>query len=409
MTFPLRLGVAVGVREFAASWAGHSWETPLHGPMSEAIREAAAELKRLIGLKQRASLSVAILPPIAKVRRVALPRMSNDDLRLALTTNVHQYFMDVGEAPLCGAAIRTRRERRATRPVVAFAADSAAVDRIIAGLKTERWTIDRIVPAQCAWTSSAIRLNPRSVRGRVRVGVRLRDELDVLELESGSLVGVRRHRVAASTCRPDMRVDWLLTGDRAGQTFAILAAAGARAARRFEIVPAGVRRARATRDRKASIVLIILACANLIGAAAEYRSRLQHQLAAIAAQRSALRPRALLALASRDSAEALSERTSAIQRLDRSASRWSAVLSRVAIALPEDAELRSIRADADSLAIEGSSAEASRVVLALQRTPGVKTTRMTSPIVRETLDSEKPIESWRLELRIDHHAAVRQR
>ena len=98
-----------------------------------------------------------------------------------------------------------------------------------------------------------------------------------------------------------------------------------------------------------------------------------------------------------------------MQRLDGSASRWSAVLSRIAIALPEDVELRSIRADADSLAVEGSSAEASRVVSVLQRTPGVKTTRMTSPIVRETLGGEKAIEQWRLTLRIDRHAATRQR
>jgi len=410
VTVRLRLGIAVGPREFAASWRGHYWETLLPvGPMSEAIRDATVEVKRLIGLRQRASISVAILPPLAQVRRVTLPRMSNNDLRLALTTNAQQYFIDVGEAPICGCAVPTKSARRAFRPVLAFAANSAAIDSIVAGLTTERWTIDRIVPAQFAWASSAVGREPKTAKGRARVGVRLHDELNVLELESGALVGLRRQRGSGSICESGVGPEWFLTGEEAGKTFAILAAAGARAARRFEIVPAAVRRARAARDRRASMVLFILTCANLIGAATVYRSRLQHQLTAIAARRSAIGPRASLALASRDSAEALAERASAMQRLDGSASRWSAVLSRIAIALPEDVELRSIRADADSLAVEGSSAEASRVVSVLQRTPGVKTTRMTSPIVRETLGGEKAIEQWRLTLRIDRHAATRQR
>ena len=410
MTFRLRLGVAIGAHEFAASWCGRYWETLLPaGPTSEAIRDVTEELKRLIGLRQRASLSVAILPPIAKVRRVTLPRMNGNDLRLALTTNARQYFIDVGDAPVCGAASPTKSSRRAPPPVLAFAADSTAIDSIVTGLTTERWTIDRIVPAQFAWANSTIRRDPRLVKGTARVGVRLHNELNVLELQSGSLVGVRRYRASGNTLEMEFAGNWHLTGDDAGQTPAILAATGARAARRFEILPAAVCRARATRDRRASTALFILTCATAVGAATEYRLRLQHQLTAIAARRSAIRPRAAHALASRDSAEALAERTTAMQRLVGSASRWSAVLSHIAIALPEDVELRSIRAEADSLAVEGSSAEASRVVSVLQRTPGVKTTRLASPIVRESLDGEKSIEQWRLALRIDHHAAVRQR
>ena len=94
--------------------------------------------------------------------------------------------------------------------------------------------------------------------------------------------------------------------------------------------------------------------------------------------------------------------------LENSAPRWSAVLSRIAIALPESTELSSIHAESDSATVEGQARDASIVVSALQRTPGVTAARPTSPIVRELSADQVAVERWRLVLRVDHHAAVQR-
>jgi hypothetical protein len=117
----------------------------------------------------------------------------------------------------------------------------------------------------------------------------------------------------------------------------------------------------------------------------------------------------VLAAALRDSARRDVERLTAFAELERSAPRWSAVLSRVALGLPSDASVFSLRVDGDSLAIEGEATDASRVVTGLQRTVGVRTTRAISPILHEGSGEQAPVERWRLGLRVDHLAAVAQR
>ncbi|HEY6825452.1 MAG TPA: hypothetical protein VI259_01270, partial [Gemmatimonadaceae bacterium] len=169
-----RVGVSVGAHEFAAWWDGRGWETTLPvGPTSDAIRDATAELKLLVGVDSRASLHVAILPPLVRVRRVVLPRMNKNDLRLAVETNAHQYFVGVGDAPICGAVIPQKTGRRATFSVLAFAADSKLVESIAVGLETEGWTIRRIVPGQFAWANAMVRQQPGLAKGDARLGIRL--------------------------------------------------------------------------------------------------------------------------------------------------------------------------------------------------------------------------------------------
>jgi Tfp pilus assembly protein PilN len=114
-------------------------------------------------------------------------------------------------------------------------------------------------------------------------------------------------------------------------------------------------------------------------------------------------------MTSRDSIQRVLDRVTAIADVERSAARWSAVLARIALTLPEDAELSSIRADADSLALDGQSNDASQVVSALRRTPGVKAVRVTAPIVRESSADGASVERWHIAVRVDPRAAVAAR
>src|SRR4029079_13841818 len=92
------------------------------------------------------------------------------------------------------------------------------------------------------------------------------------------------------------------------------------------------------------------------------------------------------ALATRDSTRRLVERIAAMAELERTAPRWSAVLSRVAIALRADAEVSSIWAESDSVIVDGHAKDVSRVLAGFQRTPGVKATRTTSAILHAFTD-----------------------
>jgi hypothetical protein len=123
----------------------------------------------------------------------------------------------------------------------------------------------------------------------------------------------------------------------------------------------------------------------------------------------ALHWRAERAIAARDSAQQLAAVLAAFANLDRSAPRWSAVLSQLALALPEDAELTSLRAADDSMSLEGQAGNAARVLSALRRAPGVRSTGTTTPIRRETSARETPVEVWSVVLRVDHDAAVTKR
>src|SRR4029078_2640599 len=91
------------------------------------------------------------------------------------------------------------------------------------------------------------------------------------------------------------------------------------------------------------------------GAAVAFRGRIERQLSEVATRRSAIQSRVSRAMTSRDSIQRVPARVAAIADVERSAARWSAVLARIALTLPEDAELSSIRADADSLALDGPS------------------------------------------------------
>lgn len=406
----LRVGVAVGEDVFAASWAGGSseWTTAFSaGPTAEAIGEACADVNRLIEAK-RVIASVAILPALARMRRIELPRMSEDDYRLAVTTNAQRYFLGLGQSPVCGTVRIGTRKRGCDVPLLAFAASSELIESIAIGLTSAGWTIERIVPAHTAWVASVVRRHPSSRRESASIGVRMPRETNIVEVEAGSITGVRRLR-AGETLQPiEPARRWFVIGSgEPDQSAARIAAAAAPLERRFEIIPDSSRRARAARDRRVTRLFGMVACANLLIAAVAFRWRLERQLTIVAARRSAIHERASRAMTAQDSVRRLVERIAAMAELERSAPRWSAVLSRIVVALPADAELASIRAESDSVMIDGQATDASRVLSGLQRTAAVRSTKVSSPILHELSADQVALERWRLALRIDHRAATR--
>ena len=404
----MKIGVAIGEDVFAACWSDATWETKLPaGPTAEAIREATAEVNRLARWSKGASVYVALLPPLVQMRRIDLPRMSEDDYRLAVTTNAQRYFLGIGQTAVCGIASTGERRRGANVPLVAFAASSELIENLSLGFASVGWPIDRIVPGQAALVSAVLQAHPSARRGPISIVVRLPREVDAFEIDAGSLQMVRRFRGAAAFPAAEHGRQRFTLGGEVDRSVAMVAAAGAKVSRRVEIIPDTLRRVRAERQRHISALAVAFVCINLLAAAIAYRWRLERQLTHIVARRSAIQSTVKQAVALRDSAELLVERIRSIAELEAAAPRWSAVLSRIAIALPEDAELESIRVESDSVTIDGQAQDASRVLSALKRTPGVNAIRSTSSILRELGTDRTSEERWRFAMRVDHRAMAR--
>lgn len=406
----VEVGIAIGNDLIAARWGTSEWAVNLpDGPTTEAIHNARSELARVVGTKKRVRAYVAILPPFVQFRRIELPRMSNEDHRLAVSTNAERHFLNLGQAPICGTIPFRGRKRGHHVPVLAFAASRELLERIAGVLGGGGWTIERIVPAQAVWVTAELRQNPRSRRGTVSIGARLKREINIIEVEAGSIKCVRRLCGTDDFEPIESGRTWRVIGTgEPDDSAAMAAAAGAKYATRFEIVPDSSRRERAARDRNVTRLFVAAACVSLVASAIAFRWQLDQQAAIVVLRRAAIQASASRAIASRDSARRFLERVAALAELERSAPRWSAVLSHIVIALPGDAELSSLRAESDSVMIDGQAQDASRVVSSLKRARGVRSTRVASPIVHEALANEAASERWRLAVRVDHQAASRR-
>ena len=118
-------------------------------------------------------------------------------------------------------------------------------------------------------------------------------------------------------------------------------------------------------------------------------------------QRSALRSRVSAAVAARETLDHLTRSVNAIQSLERRSPRWSATIARIAVALPRDASLIALRADGDSVSLEGQAGNAAAVFAALRSVPGFVDVRSTAPIRQELTVGQSSIERWSLAFRVN--------
>lgn len=419
MNSRVTIGIALGESSLTASWVDGRSARRWHGTMEsiaatelrlDVMRSAFAELRLAVGAGARVALSIAILPPLARVRHVVLPRMSNDERRLALSHAAERHFLGLGESVLC-AVERLGRGTRSAVPFLAAAVPAGLIADITALTTELGWKVDRILPAHSAWLTAALERWPSVRRGRACIIVEGDAETTVLQLNAGSLTLVRRVRVCDPTptsADGDSEIERKVIPSATGEAApAAIAAHHAMRARWLEIVPDAERKARDIRDIRFSRRLVIAAVACIIAAAGVYRWSLARQLDAVAAERAMLRARVERAIAAHDSLAELGHGTAAIESLEQSAPRWSAVLSRIAIELPPDVLVDVFRGDADSVTMQGQATNASGVFSALRGTQGVVSVRSNAPIQQELLAGHESSERWTLTLHVAHAAAAR--
>lgn len=328
------------------------------------IPETIGRVHAGAGARSPGTLEIALLPPVAQLRCVTLPRMTADDARKVVARNVSRYFPDVTEA-------QTIAVSHAAAGWLVAAAPAAVITAIHAAAAAHGFEIGTIVPAPVLWARAAR-------DGKVAVaGSR---QTTVLDVRRGSIRGVRRFSPRAPLPPELANVQIVARDDEEAGRLGTTARQGAAV---LDLVPDGVRVQRARTIKSAAWWLAGASAAVLILGAGIILWGEHRELAAVRAHRAAIRAQVLRALAGRDTLIGLSEHVSTIAGLQRSTHEWSGVIALVAAALPLDASLTAFHGEADSIALEGQAAEAAGVFAAMRAAPGIAAVRASAPVRQE--------------------------
>jgi Tfp pilus assembly protein PilN len=93
-------------------------------------------------------------------------------------------------------------------------------------------------------------------------------------------------------------------------------------------------------------------------------------------------------------------RSQAIAQIERSAPRWTRALFDLALLLPSDSYLTSVRTRGDTLVIEGSGASAGEAMQAMRRAGSLDHFRLEGIVERDLEDGSTSVERFRLSARL---------
>jgi hypothetical protein len=349
---------------------------PLHERVSAAFAAALAGALEPLGKRAaaRVVIRVALLPPLAQVRRLALPPMRDGERSRVLSREASGYFFGVRDAHVAaGYPLPARRSTQSQ--VIAAAAPLVLLDALCAAAAGSA-SIDAFLPAAATWAAAL----PRS-GGSATIDAT--GDVDITITAKRELITDVRHRAAAAeeTLPAATGTRWT-AGDAA-----TLAARNAWLARapllRTNEQQMRLRRARSSRRRTATAAIIALL---LVSAGGAYVS-VQRQLAAVRRARTALAPAVAPALAARDSLQRLERRLAAAGVLGAGAP-WTELLTTVTRTLPADAHIVSMTGVGDSVMFRIEAAAAAEVLPALREAPVFQDLRIAGAIERDATDPE---------------------
>jgi len=358
------IGIALGPgRLVAALPRGRRLETTEVMDLSRAF----VELREATQLK-RATVSIALVPPLVQVRHLSLPPLSPDERRRVIARDVGRYFVDVREPQVVGSDA-----------FFAAAAPAALIDAIEAGVAAVGWTLASVVPAHAAWAA---------LGDGVSV-VRLPDATEVLRIERGNVVE-RRRLPAGDPASADTVVDdpWTAAAEQVHR----VSGPDLRSERGHAL--------RRRRGRQVAAALAGLAVVGLILAAGIDYWSMGRELRAVRERRAAVAPQVAAAMRARDSLGVLTGRLTRLASLEATAPHWSAFLTDLADFLPREAHVVALRGRGDSVSVEGIAGRAGEVFQALQQMPHVAAVRAEAPIRQDVAPDGTVRELFALSVRL---------
>ena len=450
----IRTGIALSMTELCAAdlrlgaASASGWRRPLDPPADNgggwpSLTSALADLSRELGITE-GTLVVALLQPLAEVRRLELPPLRDEELEQLLSRNAGRYFVNARGAQIVGAARGARQPRGGPTPVVAAAAQARLVAAIRSAAHDAGWAVDDIAPAEVAWAAAAVSAWPAFGRQKAHVLIAHDDRTDLLTLEEGRLAGLRRFRSGGADAalvtgavrdertpaprvgvfgRASQRRDLVRGLSEHGVTVETPSPSWADAAEFPEIVAAQFAGAEygprirgedariAERAEAKQATLMVAGAAVLLFALAgalEFWG-VRRELRAVQAERERLRPQIASTMVGRSTIETAYNHLATLNAADLGATRWSRVIASLSSYLPEEAYLLAVRTREDSLVVDGLAEHAARVFDALERMPGLTNVRSAAAVRRELQEDGTALEHFTIAARVepDRVGAVR--
>lgn len=388
---------------------------PLNGdgtPWS-GLTEALRALARDAGV-QDGRLTIALMSPLVEARGVELPPVSDAEAYQLLSRGAGKYFAAARGPQVVGAVPRGRGSDGATR--VAAAAPARLLNAINEAAAAAGWTVEAVIPAEAAWGLAAARWSGGRA-GHAQLLVAHDDRTDLLRVDGGRLVGLRRFRGGAADAAliaeassngsgplsvvgsPDVRRELSRQLASLGVTVDtptsavtevsehadLLAAVFAGPDASPQLITDAARAGRAMRIRRMSMYVgAAAAVIALLGGSFELWGA-HRELANIRVQTAALAPQLRLTTAGNTTVTTAFNQLKVLATAERTAPHYSSVIAAVSEHLPTDAYLTGFHATLDSVRIDGHAAHASRVIDELVHTPGLSGAQSTSPtrVVKE--------------------------
>ena len=436
MTRDIHVGVALAAgRLVAVPDDGAAWTralTPTEDGAPPDLADALTELRDVLGAGARAArrLHVALLPPLAQLRRIDLPGLRADEVRRVLRREPSRHLPIEAALPLALAVEGTGW--RGSSPFTVLAAPRALVEGIDAAARRSGWRVAEIVSAESAWAAAAASLLPRERGTGAAIVACLEDRVEVLRVRGGRAIALRRlpapvpeagtlvarallgegetappptavigegalaAELRASLSAPPRAPD----DDLPDESPAVLAARFAPRAAGPALLAEEEHEARAAGARRRAVVRLAAAGAMLVATAVVQLWGVSRDRASVAGERARLRGPVARALATRDSLALATERLAMLRATSAATPRWSALLAALAIELPEDAYVVSLGAAGDTLRLEGAATRAAPVFDALARLPGVTAIHPERAIRQEVDEDGETTEHFVLAARL---------
>lgn len=354
--------------------------------------------------------SVAVLPPLVRLRAIDLPPLRPEERRKALTRDASRWFVGAREPQVVDALPVS------SGGVMAAALAARYAEAIVRAASGADITVRTIQPAPWGWASLLQQADRSTVRAMV---VPDASGADVLRLAGGVVMEARRVRPGATMFT---QVCALLDEQGASGAAAVVIGAGAlaealvttlgirgiardaepialaaeRAAsvRGPELLPEGARALHRAGVARTARRLALVAAALALAAAGVELWGAHRQLSAVERERAAIHAQVERAIATRDSALMLEAQYAAVSSDASAAPRWTAVLAGLTRALPGDAHLTSLTAAGDSVMLAGEAERAADVFDALRRDPRIAGVRADAPIRREFAPDRSQVERF---------------
>jgi len=340
------IGIALGPgRLLAVLPGGRTLETT----DVEDLARAMEDLKQTSALPA-ARVTVAVLPPLIELRRVALPRLTPEEQRRIIARDVARYFVDARDAHVIG----TDAPFAAAAPAKLVAAIESAVAHV-------GWSLRAIIPAHAAWVAHARdgQLLARLPHAAELLGVRDGKMVERSRVRGVELIGSATEIdpfLVAAQHAPRVHVNGMeLVTDECR-------------ARRKQ------RAGRLAATWRAAAVLCLL-----LAAGVDYWG-LHRELAAVRAGRAAIAPQVARTMHARDSLTAVAGTVATLRSLDEGTPSWSAFFADLADYLPREAHVVAFRAVGDSIALVGIASQAAIAFQGLERMPRLAAVRADGAI-----------------------------